>query len=171
MGFSRQEYWSGSPFPSPGDLPNPEIKPRASTLQANSSPAEPQEAEVLWRPTRTSGTNTQKENVLFIIGDWNAKVGSQEIPEVTGKSGLGIQNEAGQRLIEFGQENPLVIASTLFQQHKRRLYTHRHHRWSTPKSDWLYSLQLKMEKLYTVSKNNTRSWLWLRSWTYYQIQT
>ena len=61
--------------------------------------------------------------VLFIIGDWNAKVGSQETPVVTGKFGLGIWNEAGQRLIEFCQENALVIANTLFQQNKRRLYT------------------------------------------------
>ena len=66
--------------------------------------------------------NTPKD-VLFIIGDWNAKVGSQEIPGVTGKFGLGVQNEAGQRLAEFGQENILVIANTLFQQHKRQLYT------------------------------------------------
>ena len=60
---------------------------------------------------------------LFIIGDWNAKVGSQETPEVTGKFGLGIRNEAGQRLIEFCQENALVITNTLFQQHKSQLYT------------------------------------------------
>ena len=66
---------------------------------------------------------TPKKDVLFIIGDLNAKVGNQEIPGVTGKFGLEIQNEAGQRLIEFCQENTLVIASTLFQQHKRRLYT------------------------------------------------
>ena len=59
----------------------------------------------------------------FIIGDWNAKVGSQETPEVTGKLGIGMQNEAGQRLIEFCQENALVVANTLFQQHKRGLYT------------------------------------------------
>ena len=64
---------------------------------------------------------------LFIIGDWNAKVGSQEIPGVTGKFGLGVQNEARQRLVEFCQENTLVIANTLFQQHKRRLYT-----WTSP---------------------------------------
>ena len=61
----------------------------------------------------------KKKDVLFIIGDWNAKVESQEIPGVTGKFGLGVQNEAGQRLIEFCQENTLVIANTLFQQHKR----------------------------------------------------
>ena len=66
-------------------------------------------------------------DVCFIIGDWNAKVGSQETLGVTGKFGLGIQNEAGQRLIEFCQENALVIANTLFQQHKRRLYT-----WTSP---------------------------------------
>ena len=66
---------------------------------------------------------TPKKDVLFIIGDWNAKVGSQEIPGVTRKFGLGIQNEAGQRLIEFCQGNTLVIANTLFQQHKRRFYT------------------------------------------------
>ena len=66
---------------------------------------------------------TPQKDVLFIIGDWNAKVGSQETPGVTGKFGLGVQNEAGQRLIEFCQENALVIANTLFQQHKRRLYT------------------------------------------------
>ena len=65
--------------------------------------------------------------VLFIIGDWNAKVGSQETPGLTGKFGLGVQNEAGQRLIEFCQEKTLVIENTLFQQHKRRLYT-----WTSP---------------------------------------
>ena len=73
---------------------------------------------------------TPQKDVLFIIGDWNAKVGSQETPGVTGKFGLGVQNEAGQRLIGFCQENAVVIANTLFQQHKRRLYT-----WTSPKSD------------------------------------
>ena len=70
---------------------------------------------------------TPPKNVLFIIGDWNAKVGSQETPGVTGKFGLGIWNEVGQMLIEFCQENTLVIANTLFQQHKRKLYT-----WTSP---------------------------------------
>ena len=70
---------------------------------------------------------TPPKDDLFIIGDWNAKVGSQETPGVRGKFGLGVQNEAGQRLIEFCQENTLVIANTLFQQHKRRLYT-----WTSP---------------------------------------
>ena len=68
-----------------------------------------------------------KKDILFIRGDWNAKVGNQEIPGVTGKFGLGVQNKVGQRLIEFCQENTLVIANTLFQQHKRRLYT-----WTSP---------------------------------------
>ena len=66
---------------------------------------------------------TPKKDVLFIKGDWNAKVGSQETPVVTGKFGLGVQNEAGQRITEFCQENALVIANTLFQQHKRKLCT------------------------------------------------
>ena len=72
---------------------------------------------------------TPKKDVLFIIGDWNAKVESQQTPGVTGKFGLGVQNEAGQRLTEFCQETALVIANTLLQQHKRRLYT-----WTSPDS-------------------------------------
>ena len=70
---------------------------------------------------------TPQKDVLFFIGDWNEKVGSQETPGVTGKFGLGVRNEAGERLIEFCQENALIIANTLFQQHKRRLYT-----WTSP---------------------------------------
>ena len=77
---------------------------------------------------------TPPQNVLFITKDWNAKVGSQETPGVTGKFGLGMWNEAGQRLIEFCQENALVIANTLFQQHKRRLHMDIT-RWSILKSD------------------------------------
>ena len=92
-----------------------------------------EEAEVEWfyEDLQDVLELTPKKDVLFILGDWNAKVGSQETPGVTGKFGLGVQNEAGQRLIEFCQENALVIAVTLFQQHtitlfqqhKRRLYT------------------------------------------------
>ena len=70
---------------------------------------------------------TPKKDVRFILGDWNAKVGSQETPGVTGKFGLGVQNEAGQRLIEFCQEKALVTANALFQQHERRRYT-----WTSP---------------------------------------
>ena len=90
-----------------------------------------EEAEVEWfyEDLQDLLELTPKKYVIFIIGDWNAKVGSQEIPGVTGKFGLGVQNEAGQKLIEFCQENALVIANTLFQQHKRRLYT-----WTSPDS-------------------------------------
>ena len=77
-------------------------------------------------PIKPSRTKPPKD-VLFIIGDWKAKVGSQETPGITGKLGLRVQNEAGQRLIEFCQENTLVIANTVFQQHKRRLST-----WTSP---------------------------------------
>ena len=77
---------------------------------------------------------TFKKNVLFIIGDWNAKAGSQETPGLTGKFGLGVRNEAKQRLIEFCQENVLVIANTFSQQHKRRQHMDIS-RWSIPKSD------------------------------------
>jgi len=77
---------------------------------------------------------TPKKDVLYIIGDWNAKVGSQEIPGVTSKFGLGVQNEPGQRLIEFCQENALVRENTLFQPHKRQLHMDII-RWSILKSD------------------------------------
>ena len=85
------------------------------------------EVEWLYEDLRDFPELTSKKDVLFIIGDWNAKVGTQETPGVTGKFGLEVQNEAGQRLIEFCQENALVIANTLFQQHRRRLYT-----WTSP---------------------------------------
>ena len=99
---------------------------------------------------------TPPKDVVFIIGDWNAKVGSQETPGVTGKFGLGEQNEAGQRLTRFCQENTLVIANTLPTTQEKTLHMGIT-RWSTPKSDRLYSLQPKMEKLYTLSKNKTGS--------------
>ena len=94
-------------------------------IQAYAPTSNAEEAEVEWfyEDLQDLLELTPKKDVLFIIGDWNAKVGSQEPPGVTGKIGLRIQNEAGQRLIEFCQENALVIANTLFQQHKRRLYT------------------------------------------------
>ena len=90
---------------------------------APTSNAEEAEAERFYEDLQDLLDFTPKKDVLFIIGDWNAKVGSQETPGVTGKFGLGVQNEAGQRLIEFCQENALVMVNTLFQQHKRRLYT------------------------------------------------
>ena len=96
-------------------------------VYALTSNAEEAEVERFYEDLQDLLELTPKKDVLFIIGDWNAKVGSQETPGVTGKFGLGMRNEAGQRLIEFCQENALVIANTLFQQHKRRLYT-----WTSP---------------------------------------
>ena len=90
---------------------------------APTSNAEEAEVEWFYEDLQDLLELTPKKDVLFIIGDWNAKVGSQETPGVTGKFGLGIWNEAGQRLIEFCQESVLVIANTLFQQRKRRLHT------------------------------------------------
>ena len=90
-----------------------------------------EEAEQFYEDLQDLLRLSPKKAVVFIIGDWNATVGSQEIPAVTGKFGLGVQNEAGQRLVEFCQENALVIANTLFQQHKRRFYT-----WTSPGSQY-----------------------------------
>ena len=92
-------------------------------VYAPNSKAEEAEVERFYEDLQDFLELTRKKDVLFIIGDWNAKVGSQEIPGVTGKLGLGVHNEAGQRIIEFCQENALVIVNTLFQQYKRRLYT------------------------------------------------
>ena len=96
-----------------------------TVIQAYAPTSNTEEAEVEWFYEDPQGLLelTPQKDVHFIIGDWNAKVGSQETPRVTGKFGLGVRNEAGQRLIEFCQENPLIIANTLFQQHKRRRYT------------------------------------------------
>ena len=92
-------------------------------VYALTSNAEEVEVEWFYEDRQDLLELTPKKDVLFIIGDWNAKVGNQETAGVTGKFGLGVQNEAGQRLTEFCQENALVTANTLFQQHKRQLYT------------------------------------------------
>ena len=92
-------------------------------VYAPTSDAEEAEVEWFYEDLQDLLELTPKKDVLFIIQDWNAKLGNQETPGVTGKFGLGVQNEAGQRLIEFCQENVLVITDTLFQQHKRRPYT------------------------------------------------
>ena len=92
-------------------------------VYALTSNAEEAEVECLYKDLQDLLELKAKKDVLFISGGWNTKIGSQETPGVTGKFGLGVQNEAGQRLIEFCQENALIIANTLFQQHKRRLYT------------------------------------------------
>ena len=98
-------------------------------IQVYAPTSNTEEAEVEWfyEDLQDLLELTPPKDVLSIIGDWNAKVGSQETPGVTGKFGLGVRNEAGQRLIEFCQDNVLVIANTLFQQQKRRLYT-----WTSP---------------------------------------
>ena len=99
---------------------------------------------VLWRPRRPSRSNTKKKDVLFITGDWDAKVGSQEIPGVTGKFGLGVQKEAGQRITEFCPENTLIIANTLSKAIQETTLHMDITRWSILKSDWLYSSQSKI---------------------------
>ena len=143
-------------------IPYPVIQVYALT-----SNAEEAEVEQSYEDLQDLLELTPPKDVLFIIGDWNAKVGSQETHGITGKFGLGVQNEAGQRLIEFCQENALIMANTFFQQHKRRLYT-----WTSldgqhrKKTDYILCSQRWR------NKNKTRSWLWLRSWTpYCQTQT
>ena len=102
-----------------------------TVIQAYAPTSKPEEAEVerFYEDLQDLLELRPKKDVFFIIADWNAKVGSQETPGVTGKFGLGVWNEAGKRLTEFCQENALVIANTLFQQHKRRFYT-----WTSPDS-------------------------------------
>ena len=109
-------YFQGEPF-------------NIMVIQAYAPTSNTEEAEVEWfyEDLQDHLELTPEKDILFMIGDWNAKVGSQETSGVTGKFGLGIRNEAGQRLIEICQDNALVIANTLFQQHKRRLYT-----WTSP---------------------------------------
>ena len=100
-----------------------------TVIQVYTTTSKTEEAEVEWfyEYLHDLLELTPPKDVLLIIGDWNAKVGSQQTPGVTGKFGLEIWNEVGQRLIEFCQENVLVFVNTLFQQHKRRLYT-----WTSP---------------------------------------
>ena len=103
-------------------------------MQVYAPPSNAEEVDWFYEDLQDLLELTPQKDILFIIGDWNAKVGSQEIPGVTGRFGIGVQNEAGQRLTEFFQENALVIANTLFQQHKRRLHVDIT-RCSTLKSD------------------------------------
>ena len=100
-------------------FPRQTIQYHSNASYAPTSNAEEAEVEWFYEDLQDLLELTPRKDVLFIIGDWNAKVGSHEIPGVTGKFGLGVQNEAGQRLVDFCQENPLVIASALFQQHKK----------------------------------------------------
>ena len=138
-------------------------------VYAPTTNAEETEAEQLYEDLGDLIELTLRKDVLFIIGYWNAKVGSQDIPGERGKFGLGVQNEAGQRITISPREctarnkYPLPTQGTTLHMDITR--------WSMPLSDWLSSLQPKMEKLYTDSKNKTRSWLWFRSWTlYFKIQ-
>ena len=112
-------------------------KPFTTVIQvyAPTSNAEEAEVEQLYEDLQDLLELTPKKDVLFIIGDWNAKVGSQETPGVTGKFGLGVQNEAGQRLTEFCQENALIIENTIFPTTQEKTLHMDITRWSTPKSD------------------------------------
>ena len=131
-------------------------KPFNITVIQNYAPnSNAEEAELFCEDLQDFLELTPKKDVLFIIGDWNAKVGSQETPGVTGKFGLGIQNEAGQRLIDLCEENTLVIANTLFQQYKRRLYT-----WTSPDGQYqnqIIFFAVKDGKALYDQQNKTRS--------------
>ena len=181
MGFSRQEYWSGLPVPvvSPVDhvlssypswvalhsMTHSFIELDKAVVYVISNT---EEAEVEWfyEDLQDLLELTPKKDVFFIIGKWNENVGSQEIPGILSKFGLRLQNEA-----EFSQENTLVIANTLFKQHKRRLYT-----WTSPGGQYQnqidYILFSQRWRNSIQSAKTRRSWLWLRSWTPYgKIQT
>ena len=130
-------------------------------VYALTSNAEEAEVERVYEDLQDLLELTPRKNVLFIIEDWNAKVGSQEIPGVIGKFGLGVQNEAGQRLIEFCQLNTLVIANTLFQQHKRRLYT-----WTSPDGqhqNQIDSILCSQRWRSSIQSAETRLRMWIRS--------
>ena len=129
-----------------------------TVIQAHAPTSNAEEAERFYDDLQDLLELTPPKDVLFIIGDWNAKVGSQGTPGITGKFGLGMQNEAGQRLTEFCRENTLVIANTLFQKHKRRFDT-----WMSPDGqhrnqiDYILCSRRWRKKLYIVSKNKTKS--------------
>ena len=125
-------------------------------VYAPTSNAEEAEVEWFYEDLQDLLKLTPQKDVLFIIGDWNAKIGSQEIPGLTGKFGSGVWNEAGQRLIEFSKENTLVIANNLFQQNKKRLYT-----WTSPDGQYRnqmnYILPAKHEEaLSSIQSAKTR---------------
>ena len=150
-------------------FPKQTIQYHSKVIQVYAPATNTKEAEVEWfyEDLQDLLQLTPKRDVLFIIGDWNAKVGSQETPGVTGKFGLGVQNEAGQRLIEFGQENILIIANTLFQHQKRRFYTfknisedstHGHHQMINPEIRLIIFFAAKDgDALYSQQKQD---WEW-----------
>ena len=127
-----------------------------TVIQVYAPTSDAEEAEVEWfyEDLQELLEPTPPKNVLFIIGDWNTNIGSQETPGVTGKFGLGIRNEAGQRLIQFCQENALVIANTLFQHHKRDS-THGHHQMVNTKIRLIIFFAAKDgEALYSQQKQD-----------------
>ena len=134
-----------------------QLKPFSITvIQVYALTKNAEEAEVEWfRDLQDLLELTPKKDVLFIIEEWNAEVGSQEIPGVTGKFGLQVQNEAGQRLTEFCQENSLVIADTLFQQHKRQLYT-----WTSPDGHYQNQIDYILCSLRCKSSNSQQKQDW-----------
>ena len=138
-----------------------------TVIQVYAPTSNAEKAEVAWfyEDLQDLLELTPNKDVLFIIGDWNAKVRNQETPGVTGKFGLGVQNEVEQRLINrvLPRERTGHSKHPLPRTQEKTLHINIMG-WSIPKSDWLYSLQPKMEKLYTVSKDKTGSWLWLISW-------
>ena len=123
-----------------------------TVIQVYTPTSNAEKAERFYKDLQDLLELTPNKDVLFIIGDWNAKVGSQEIPGITGKFGLGIQNEAEQRLIEFCQENALVIENTPFQQHKRRRYT-----WTSPDGQYRNQIDYILCSQRWRSKNKTGS--------------
>ena len=129
-----------------------------NVIQVYAPTSNTEEAEVEWfyEDLQYLLELTPTKNVLFIVGNWNAKVGSQEIFGVTGKFGLGVQNEAGQRLIELCQENALVIANTLFQQHKKDS-THGHHQMVNTKITLIIFFAAKDDEALYSQKNKTGS--------------
>ena len=140
-------------------------------VYAPTSNAEEAEVERFYEDLQDLLELTPKKDVLFITGNWNAKVGSQEIPGVTSKFGLGGQNEAGQMLIEFCQENALVIAKPS-SNNTTEDSTHGHHQMVNTEIKLIIFFATKDGGVLYISKNKTGSWLWLRSWTpYCQIQT
>ena len=134
-------------------------------------PVNAEEAEQFYEVLQDLLELTPKKDVLFTIVDWNAKVGSQETPGVTGIWPCSTEwSRAKANRVPLRE--CIGLGKHPFPTTQERTVHRDITRWLTPKSDWFYSLQPKMEKLYTVSKNKTRSWLWLRSWTpYCQIQT
>ena len=142
--------------------PRQTIQYHGNPVYAPTSNAEEAEVERFYEDLQDLLELTPKRDVLFIIRDWNAKEGGQETTGVTGKFGLGIQNEVGQRLIEFCQENTLVTANTLFQQHKRRL-CNGHHQMANTKIRLIIFFEAKDgEALYSQQKQDWEL-TWIRS--------